>query len=180
MKRLLNRKWSIAIVLSLIIIVGLVISFFLFLREASSGTDPAITYRAYHLRVLSNVAFAGCEIRMGEPWFPKLSSYKSLIKDERELAFVNVDAPVPNGKALSFSFVRGLPEMRHHALTGPVKIGKLTMQLVKPEFRMDPDKGYAWLPDSKLYVISQSEQMLKDGLFNSTIDCNGQKGQEEK
>lgn len=172
MKTLLHRKWLIAIALSLAVIAGLVIAFISFLREARSGADPAVTYRAYHLRVLGDVVFAGCEIRMGKPWFPKLSSYESLVEGDRELAFVNVDAPVTNGKSLSISFVRGLPEMHRDALSDPVKIGKLTIQLVKPEFRIAPDKGYAWLPDFKLYAISQSEQKLKDGLLISNIDCN--------
>jgi len=171
MKTLLHRKWLIAIALFLTVITSLVIAFFSFLREARYGKDPAITYRAYHLHVLGNVVFAGCQIRMSKPWFPKLSSYQSLIEDDRELSFVNVDAPVTNGKPMSISFVRGLPEMHSNALIEPVKIGKLTVQFVKPEFRMAPDKGYAWLPDFKLYAISQSEQKLKDGLSISSIDC---------
>ena len=166
-----SRKWAIAAAILLVVIAGGVVSFFSFIRDARTGDDPAVTYRAYHMHLLGDVAFAGCEVGMAKPWFPKLASYETLSEPDRELVFVDTGSPVTNGKALSVSFVHNLPELRSDALLEPAKLGEITAQFVKAELNLFPNRAFAWLPDYKFYAAAQSEQKLREGLAVVRISC---------
>ena len=143
-----------------------------FILDAKSGDDPAVTYRAYHMRLLGDVVFSGCKIRMTKPWFPQLSTYQTLSVTDDELIFNDVDAPLQaNGRPVSMSLVRGLREVPSDALTPPTRVGEITVQFVKPEQNIVVGTSFAWLPDQRLYIGSQTDKKLREGLLALTFTC---------
>lgn len=166
-----SHKWFLALVVFAAGAVALSISLKNFIGDAKSGIDPYKTYRAYHLHLLGEIELGDCQIRLREPWFPKLSSYQVLSIDDKEVAFINVDSPLVSGKAVSISFIRNLPDIRPDALLAPVKVGEISAQFPHSDLTPSNERSFAWLPDSHFYAVSRNDMALRDGLTSAVIHC---------
>lgn len=148
----------------------LVIGYFGYIAAARSGKDIRITYDAYHRDMLGAIIFGGCKIKIAEPWYPWLDDYHSLTVNSRELIFVDRNAPLENGKAVSVSFIRSLANLPADFLQKPVKVGEVMAQFVRPDMEPDPSKSRAWLPAQQFYLVSKKEGKLRDALAATKFD----------
>ena len=91
--------------------------------------------------------------------------------DENAVAFVEIDAPIVNGKPSSISFVRRKERIPDELLQAPERIGKLTVRFVNADFNKAVETSFPWLPDPGIYAGSQGQTKLREGL--ASLDFHG-------
>ncbi len=142
-----------------------------YVRLAKSGSDMDATYYAYHHLLLGDVSFGNCSIRLSEPWFPKLSSYESLLIAGNQADFVDINGGFAGAKATSVSFVRDVAAVNPSALKPAEIIGNISTRFIESPNKDLFPKAYALLTDSGYYAISQDFETLRRAIAASTIKC---------
>ena len=139
---------------------------------ARSGTDLDLTYRVYHEGWLGAVRFDGCDLYVGEPWFPKLDDYHSLLVTDSEVVFIDVKSPLrEDGKAVAINFIRGAPATKMELL-GPLEtLGSTKVRGFPESVSSQSGLSSMWLPDTSWYAVSKSRDALINGLKATTINC---------
>ena len=143
-----------------------------YVSDAKSGNDPYRTYVAYHLRLLGEVKFGKCTIRLSDPWLPKLVSYESLLVQADQVDFVDVDAPIVNDRAVSVSFVRNTKDINPEWLK-PVEVaGSVSIQYIERTDGLPLSKAYAKIPETGYYVVSKDQGTIRRAMRAATITCD--------